>query len=342
MVDAPTAGRHYPRSYGQVRAWFATDADCLDYLDWLRWPEGFVCPACANTAGWRIGDGRWMCARCSKRVSPTAGTVFDHTHTPLTVWFAAAWQLTSQKSGVSAAALQRTLELGSYQTAWAMLHRLRAAMVRPGRDRLSGVVEMDETLLGGVTPGKRGRTPGAKVLVGIGVERREPKGFGRCRLAVLPDASTSSLSVFLADHVKPGSTVVTDGWPPYGPVLKGSYTHDRHVAPGELAHKLLPGVHRVASLLDRWLLGTHQGGVRPEHLSAYLDEFTFRFNRRSSRSPGMLFYRLLCQAVDHDPVRYRELVADPRPKKEPPAPPTARRQPASLEIAPARRPWRGA
>lgn len=264
-------GKQYPRSYAELLAWFPTDADCLDYLDWLRWPRGFACPACANAGGWRIGDGRWMCSRCSKRTSSTAGTVFDHTHTPLTVWFAAAWQLTSQKSGVSALGLKRALGLGSYQTAWAMLHRLRAAMVRPGRDRLTGTVEVNETLIGGVTPGKRGRTPGAKVLVGIAIECKESKGFGRCRLAMLPDASAPSLKVFLADNVEPGSAVVTDGWPAYKPALAGLYTHERHVAPGELAHQLLPGVHRVASLLDRWLLGTHQGGVRPEHLPSYLD-----------------------------------------------------------------------
>ncbi|MHB8190364.1 MAG: transposase [Ferrimicrobium sp.] len=144
------------------------------------------------------------------------------------------------------------------------------------------------------------------------------------------------------DHVDPHSTVITNGWHPHGPALAGNYTHDRHVAPGELAHQLLPGVHRVASLLDRWLLGTHQGGVRPEHLPSYLDEFTFGFNRRSSRSPGLLFYRILSQAVDHDPISYRELVANPQPKQEPPMPPATQRRPASLEASSARRPWRRA
>ena len=274
MVDRPIGGVHYPRTYAELLAWFSTDADCLDYLDWLRWPGGFTCPKCGSGGGWLVGDGRRMCSACSKRISATAGTVFDRTRTPLTIWFAAAWLLTSQKDGVSALGLQRVLGIGSYQTAWSMLHRLRQAMVRPGRDRLSGVVEMDETMIGGVRPeGKGGRTPGEKILVGIGIERRKPRGFGRCRLAVLPDASTESLAAFLAAYVEPGSTVVTDGWQPYRDALGGTYDHERYVAPGRLAHKLLPGVHRVASLPDRWLLSTHQGRpVDPHVLEAVLGD----------------------------------------------------------------------
>jgi len=341
VVDHPIGGVHYPRTYAELLAWFSTDADCLDYLDWLRWPAGFTCPKCGSGGGWLVGDGRWMCSACSKRVSTTAGTVFDRTRTPLTIWFAAAWLLTSQKNGVSALGLQRVLGIGSYQTAWSMLHRLRSAMVRPGRDRLCGVVEMDETLLGGVRPGgKGGRAPGEKILVGVGIERGKPRGFGRCRLAVLPNASTESLAAFLAAHVEPGSTVVTDGWQPYKGALAGTYIHERYVAPGRLAHELLPGVHRVASLLDRWLLSTHQGAVEGDHVQGYLDEFSFHFNRRHSRSPGMLFYRLMSQAVLHDPVRYRDLVVNPRPKKRRATPPGNRGHPASLESPPARRPWR--
>jgi transposase-like protein len=218
----------------------------------------------------------------------TAGTIFDRTRTPLTVWFNACWQFATAKDGVSALSLQRMLEIGSVQTAWAMLHRLRSVLVQPGRERLNGIVEMDETLLGGVRPGgKGGRTPGEKILVGVGIEHRKPRGFGRCRLAVLPDASTESLGAFLAAYVEPGSTVVTDGWQPYRGALAGTYEHERYVAPGRLAHELLPGVHRVASLLDRWLLSTHQGAVGGDHIQPYLDEFSFRFNRRTSRSRGL-------------------------------------------------------
>ena len=324
-------------------AWFPTDADCLDYLEWLRWPDGFVCPGCGHAGGWRMGDGRFRCAGCDQRTSVTAGTIFDRTRTPLTVWFNAGWLLATQKDGVSALSLQRSLEIGSYQTAWAMLHRLRSVLVRPGRERLSGTVEVDETFIGGEEPGLRGgRQKGKKSLVGVAVERHEPKGFGRCRMAILPDASAVSLRAFLVDHVEEGATVVTDGWASYPPATAGLYTHQPHVVPGPQAAKLLPGVHRVASLAKRWLLGTHQGSVDEAHLPGYLDEFVFRFNRRPSRSRGLLFYRLLELAVAHEPVRYRDLIVNPEPKKNPPLAPGGRGHPPSLERPPANRPWRAA
>ncbi len=333
------AGADYPASTGEFMAWFSTDADCLDYLEWLRWPGGFVCPNCGHGRGWRLGDARLMCAACGSRTSVTAGTIFDRTRTPLTVWFTACWLFSIGKDGISALSLKRTLEIGSYQTAWAMLHRLRSVLVRPGRDRLSGLVEVDETYFGGEEPGLRGgRAKGKKSLVAIAVERTEPKGFGRCRMAVLADASTESLQAFLADHVQDGSTVITDGWQPYRKATGDRYTHQRHVVPGPQAAKLLPGVHRVASLAKRWLLGTHQGAADDAHLASYLDEFVFRFNRRRSRSRGMVFYRVLELAVAHEPVRYRDLVLNPQPKKSPPRPPGARGKPPSLERPPAERP----
>jgi len=343
-VDSvPLAGAHYPGSTGEFMAWFSTDADCLDYLEWLRWPGGFVCPECGHGRGWRLGDARLMCAACGSRTSVTAGTIFDRTRTPLTVWFTACWLFSIGKDGISALSLKRTLEIGSYQTAWAMLHRLRSVLVRPGRDRLSGVVEVDETYFGGEEPGLRGgRAKGKKSLVAIAVERREPKGFGRCRMAILADASTDSLQAFLTDYVQEGSTVVTDGWAPYRKATGDRYTHQRHVVPGPQAAKLLPGVHRVASLAKRWLLGTHQGSADDAHLASYLGEFVFRFNRRRSRSRGLVFYRVLELAVAHEPVRYRDLVLNPQPKKNPPRPPGARGKPPSLERPPAKRPWRAA
>ncbi len=210
------AGVYYPRSTGEFQAWFRTDEDCLDYLEWLRWPGGFICPRCGDGTGWRLGDGRFECAGCSSRTSVTAGTIFDRTRTPLTVWFTACWLFATQKDGISALSLQRSLEIGSYQTAWAMLGRLRSVLVRPGRDRLSGTVEVDETYIGGDEPGLRGgRAPGKKVLTGIAVEVREPKGIGRCRMAVLADGSSASLHPFVTGHVRPGATVITDAWMGY-------------------------------------------------------------------------------------------------------------------------------
>ena len=281
-MEQPRAGKHYPRSVGEFQAWFRTDADCLDYLDWLRWPEGFACPGCGHGERWSLSDRRIMCASCGGRTSVTAGTIFERTRTPLTVWFTAGWLFATGKDGISALSLQRTLEIGSYQTAWAMLHRLRSVLVRPGRDRLAGAVEVDETYIGGEEPGLRGgRARGKKVLTGIAVEVQDPKGLGRCRMGPLPDASASSLHGFVTDHVEPGARVITDGWQGYHGVEQLGYLHDRHsqraaLARGDDPHELLPAVHRVASLVKRWLLGTHQGSVGDAHLPGYLNEFVFR------------------------------------------------------------------
>ena len=342
-MERPLAGRQYPRSLGEFQAWFSTDADCLDYLEWLRWPQGFVCPGCDHGGGWRLSDGRLRCVACGARASPTAGTIFDRTRTPLTVWFTACWQFATQKDGISAMSLQRSLEIGSYQTAWAMLHRVRSVLVRPGRERLHGTVEVDETYIGGDEPGLiGGRAKGKKALVGVAVECVEPRGFGRCRMALLADGSADSLRAFLLESVQPGATVVTDGWQPYRPATRELYVHERVAgAAGRQASKLLPGVHKVSSLAKRWLLGTHQGAIDEAHLASYLNEFVFRFNRRRSRSRGLVFYRVLQLAVAHEPVRYRDLIANPRPGARPPHPPPATRgNPASMQRPPAGRPWR--
>ena len=345
-MEQPRAGKHYPRSVGEFQAWFRTDADCLDYLDWLRWPEGFACPGCGHGERWSLSDRRIMCASCGGRTSVTAGTIFERTRTPLTVWFTAGWLFATGKDGISALSLQRTLEIGSYQTAWAMLHRLRSVLVRPGRDRLAGAVEVDETYIGGEEPGLRGgRARGKKVLTGIAVEAQDPKGLGRCRMGPLPDASASSLHGFVTDHVEPGARVITDGWQGYHGVEQLGYLHDRHsqraaLARGDDPHELLPAVHRVASLVKRWLLGTHQGSVGDAHLPGYLNEFVFRFNRRRSRSRGLVFFRVLQLAATHAPVRYQDLVAHTHPRALPPTPPPTRGHPPSLERPPANRPWR--
>lgn len=276
-------------------------------------------------------------------MSATAGTIFHGTRTPLTVWFAAGWLLVSQKQGISALGLKRTLGIGSEQTAWAMLHRYRSAMVRPGRERLRGIVEVDETFLGGPEPGRRGRGALGKTMVEIAVEQ-DGSALGRCRMQVIDDATTPTLREFLLAHVEPGAVVISDGLSSYVKACGEEYEHrPEPIASSELkAHELLPGVHMIASLAKRWLLGTHQGGIKPGHLQAYLDEFTFRFNRRRSRARGMLFYRLLEQSVQAPPRTYRSLVVDPtagRRDLEPP-PPDKRVRPASLDSAPLDRPWR--
>ncbi|MET3952878.1 transposase-like protein [Arthrobacter sp. UYEF36] len=345
-VLQPRAGVHYPGSTGEFRSWFGTDADCLDYLEWLRWPKGFVCPRCGHHGGWLVADGRYKCAACSGRTSVTAGTLFDRRRTPLTVWFEACWLFASGKDGMSALSLQRSLEIGSYPTAWAMLHRLRTVLVRTGRDRLTGTVEVDETYVGGEEPGLRGgRAKGRKALVGIAVEVKEPRGLGRCRMQILSDGSAATLHSFVTAHVEPGTRVITDGWTSYRGIDKLGYIHEPRSQRaarlrGEDIGGLLPGVHRVASLAKRWLLGTHQGSVNEAHLQSYLNEFVFRFNRGRSRSRGMLFFRVLELSIAHAPVRYRDLVADPQPKQVPPRPPAGGGHPPTMDRPRANRPWR--
>lgn len=262
--------------------------------------------------GWRTADGRWACAGCGRKVSVTAGTIFDRSRISLQEWFAAAWYMTNQKHGVSALGLQRLLGLGSYQTAWTILQKLRTAMVRPGRDRLQGSVEVDETYVGGIEQGVRGRGTETKFIVVIAIEVLSPKGFGRVRMQRVDDVSSASLVPFVSATVESGSEVHTDGWKGYNGLSKQGYRHrvTNISSSGDPAHVSMPGVHRVASLLKRWLLGTHQGSVTAAHLDAYFNKFAFRFNRRHSRRRGLLFLRLLQHAVVTLPTRYRP----PRPR----------------------------
>jgi transposase-like protein len=308
----PIASVDYPRNWHELLAWFPDDDACLRYLERLRWGEGFACRFCGAVGGewWQMADGLRRCKACRHETSVTAGTILAGTRLPLVNWFAAVWYVVNQKQGVSALGLQRVLGFGSYQTAWAWLHKLRRAMVRPDRELLDGTVEVDETIIGGVKAGRRGRGAPGKALVVIAVERRIG-GPGRTRMRRIPDASGEILTDFVLDHVQHGSEVHTDGWVGYNGVGEHRFSH--HVtniaASGDPAHVAMPEVHRVASLLKRWLLGTHQGGVSHDQLDYYLDEFTFRFNRRRSRHRGLLFYRLLEQAVATHPHPYKALTA---------------------------------
>jgi transposase-like protein len=247
-----------------------------------------------------------MCKGCRLQVSVTGGTIFQDSHLPLTTWFRAMWHITSQKNGVSALGLQRTLGLGSYKTAWALLHKLRRAMVRPGRDRLRGRIEVDETYWGGVEKGLIGRLIEDKTLIIVAAEE-DGKGIGRIRLRRITDLTKVSVHSFITEAVEPGSTLCTDGLNAY--LGLAGYVHDRQVQRRQPEGEyLMPRVHRVVSLLKRWLLGTHQGAISAEQLDYYLDEFTFRFNRRTSASRGKLFYRLAQHAVRVEPTPFRSLV----------------------------------
>jgi transposase-like protein len=308
----------YPRTLAELEARFSSEQACRAYLFQLRWPDGFRCPRCSGAKSWPLGLVWWRCANCRCEVSVTAGTIFQDTHTPLTLWFRAMWWVTAQKNGVSALGLQRVLGLGSYQTAWAWLHKLRRAMVRPGRERLTGTVEVDETFLGGLEEGVRGRGTEKKALIVVAAQE-EGRGVGRIRLRRIPDASAGSLIPFIEDSVEPGSVIHTDGWLGYEPLEKKGYRHAVTYLRGqeESPSELMPRVHLVVSLLKRWLIGTHQGAVSHKHLDYYLDEFTFRFNRRRSCSRGKLFFRLVQQAVAVEPTTYASIVRDNEAKPQP-------------------------
>jgi transposase-like protein/Zn ribbon nucleic-acid-binding protein len=291
----------YPQTVLEFREWFVTEQACRDYIARLRWPSGFICPRCQAAKAWSMKRGESWCVQCGYQVSVTAGTLFHDTHKPLRVWFEAMWYATNQKSGVSALGLQRVLGLGSYHTAWKWLHKLRRAMVRPGRDRLSGVVEVDEIFIGGERSGKRGRGAAGKTLVVIAAQQAL-KGIGRIRLCRVANAAGENLEPAVAQMVEPGTEVHTDGWGGYNGLAKLGFQHKVIRETPDLGDNLLPLANRIASLLKRWLLGTHQGAVQRSHLEYYLDEYTFRFNRRTSKSRGLLFYRLITQAVDLGPV----------------------------------------
>jgi len=296
----------YPKNLIELEQRFSTEQACRDYLCQLRWPEGFRCPACGYSKAWRLKGDLFKCVKCGRKSSVIAGTIFDGTRKPLVLWFRAIWWVTSQKNGASALGLQRILGLGSYETAWTWLHKLRRAMIRPGRDRLSGTIQVDETYIGGEKPGKRGRGAQGKTLVMIAAQE-DGKATGRIRLLQIPDASGESLEAAVQATVNLGAVVKTDGWGGYNGLKSLGYAHKVIRKTSDVGENLLPLCHREASLIKRWLVGTHQGAVSHEHLGYYLDEYTFRFNRRTSSYRGKLFYRLLQNAVVIDPVRYRDM-----------------------------------
>jgi transposase-like protein len=301
----------YPANLIEFIDWFPSDEACLEYLEVVRWPHGFACPKCGSEQFWPVRENAVKeCAECHQQTSVTAGTIFQGTRKSLRLWFFTMWLVTAEKNGISAMGLQRELGFSRYETAWTWLHKLRRAMVRPGRDRLTGLVEIDETYVGGNAEGPRGRGAEKKSVVVIAAEERA-NGIGRIRLRRIPDASGKSLLGFVQDVVEPGSTIRTDAWSGYSQLRTLDYDHNvvNVSRSEEMANELLPHVHRVASLLKRWLLGTHQGTVVGKHLDYYLDEFTFRFNRRKSKERGKLFHRLVQQAVQIDPVFWSDIAS---------------------------------
>jgi len=306
----------YPRNQAEFESRFRSEAACEAYLLSLRWPEGFVCSRCRGKQGWATKRGLVMCRDCGYQSSRRAGTIFEGSRKPLGTWFRAMWYLTGAKTGASAVTIQRVLGLGSYQTAWTWLHKLRRAMVTPGRDRLQGDVEVDETFIGAPEEGRPGRRMIRKTMVVVAVERKAT-GIGRIRMRRVQDGKAESLHPFVLDCIDPGSTLYTDDWQGYTSLDAKGYPRQPTIIArsGKTASEVLPRVHRVVSLLKRWLMGTHQGAVSHQHLDYYLDEFTFRFNRRTSGSRGKLFYRLMQNAVRVPPTSYQTLIQGVRGHK---------------------------
>lgn len=312
----PVGGIDYPRTYQEFRSWFPDDQACREYLAGLRWPNGFECPNCGCGGCWHVGRGLRMCVQCALKTSVTAGTIFHRSHTPLSTWFAAVWFVTSSKNGVSARGLQDALGFGSYETAWAWLHKLRRAMVRPDRELLGAdpdvIVELDQSFLGGRSTGKQGASSD-KIPITIAVERTAAGRLGRVRLEVAGKPGGLDMIEFATQVVAPGATIHTDGARMFPRLTALGYTHLATPATKggikvENPDTVMAGPHMVSSLLKRWTAGTLHYRLSYQHMPYYLDEFTFRFNRRNSRARGMLFYRLLQQAVDTDPHPLKDLI----------------------------------
>jgi transposase-like protein len=296
-----------PENQIEFEKMFTTEEQCLDYLKELRFPKGYSCRKCQHNEYWLNNRGIMVCKSCKNELSITSETIFHRSKLPLVVLFRALWWMVAQKNGVSAVGIQRVLGLGSYRTAWVWLHKFRRLMVFPGRIKLSGKIEVDETLVGGRKAGKRGRGAEGKSLVVIAVEVLE-KGTGRVRMSLISDASKKALGKFINENIEIGSNLITDGWKGYTGISKKGYHHEIEDKTKMLdGEEILPNVHRIASLLKRWLLGTHQNYIGEEYLSYYLDEYTFRYNRRKSNSRGLLFQRLIEQGVLHEPVEYKSI-----------------------------------
>lgn len=295
----------YPKDFQEFLAQFRNEDDCWNYIFRMRWPNGYRCKKCSSEKFWITKEKIIHCSSCGNETTVTSGTIFHKSRKPLLLWFHIMWWIVAQKTGASANNLKDFMGFGSYETAWAWLHKLRRAMVRPQRDKLSGEVEVDETFIGGVEAGqgKQGRGADTKVLVVVAVECNG-KQIGRVRFQIIADSSSKELRSFIEDNIAEGSVVVTDGWSGYDFLSKtDNYKHEKRVIAnsGKDAHELLPHVHMVDSLVKRWINGTHQGNISSKHLSFYLDEFAFRFNRKMSTYRGKLFYRLMQQAVETPP-----------------------------------------
>ena len=295
----------FPKTIFEFQQWFPNEESCLNFLIQSRWPDGFVCPRCGHKDYYWIPTRKLLqCKQCGYQASVTAWTVMHRSRMPLKLWFHAAYLVTTHTPGMSALQFQRQVGLQNYETAFSMLHKLRASMVRPSRSNLSGIVEVDETYIGGKHPGKTGRGAEGKVIV-VGAVDIRGKYANRVRLMVIHNVTQATLTEFIRSNIEEGSTIKTDDWHGYNKLKQSGYNH---IVSTELTH-----IHRVFSNLKTWLLGTHHG-VSPQHLQAYLNEYTYRFNRRKTPMAG--FQTVLGLAKERLGPTYKGLYGIAKGKKE--------------------------
>jgi len=315
--------KKYPENFIDFIDYFATDLDCRNYILAMRWGNGFTCSTCGHNEYWTNEKISYcICRECRHRISLLAGTVMQDSKLPVRVWFAAMWLFVTQKDGISAKSLQENLGLCSYRSSWSLLHKLRVAMVRSDREKLSGVVEVDEEYIGGVLEdGKKGRGSENKQLVVVAVQLEKIPGnnpnrpllrdyrLAKIRAKHIPNASKIELHNFIKENIEKGSTIIRDGWAGYSGIDDEGY-HSEIIKMSEATseEEKLPHIHLAISLIKRWILGTYQGNIDENNLQIYLEEYAFRFNRKTSHNRGWLFYRMVQGALSTRPHPYESLL----------------------------------
>ena len=299
----------YPKNLREFDKNFLTDEACLRFLEEVRWSSGFKCQSCEHDQFWELGPGLRRCQACRTKNFVRAGTIFESSRLSLKIWFHAIWWATAQKTGINALNFQKNIGLGSYRSAWLLLHKIRTAMIHTDRSLLQGEVEIDEAFIGGVRSGKRGRGAEGKELIVIAAECTGEKRVGRARIQRIPNASADVLEAFILANVAEGTTIHTDGWPSYNHLSNLGFKHLPRPSNTVDPDELLPRVNIVTSLLKRWLLGTLHGRLDPKHMDQYFEEFVFRFNRRTSKVRGLLFQRVIENSIRVEPTPYRDIIS---------------------------------
>ena len=313
----------YPKNLIEFMNFFPTDIECRKYLMSVKWENGFFCQFCNHNEYWTNEESSYcICCKCRHRISLLAGTIMQDSKLSVRVWFAAMWLFVTQKDGISAKSLQENIGLRSYKSAWSLLHKLRIAMVRSNREKLSGIIEVDEEYIGGTLEGgKRGRGSENKQLVAVAVQLEKTPGdnldrpslryyrLAKIRAKHIPNASKVELHTFIKENIAEGSTLMRDEWSGYcGIDNEGYYSEITKVSKATSEDDKLPHVHLAISLINRWILGTYQGSIDEYNLQTYLEEFTFRFNRKTSHNRGWLFYRMIQGAMATEPHTYESLL----------------------------------